>query len=127
MRWVPTGLAAVLLACPAPGLAADQPPTIAELVADLGHSAFRVREAAQRELWRRGEAAVPALERAANGDDPEAARRARELLDTFGWGIRPDTPPAVLKLIRQFRAGDPDPARTDEVRNTAIARAAPAC
>lgn len=120
MRWVPAALAAVLLALPAPA----QPPTaptIDELVAGLGHPSFAAREKAQRELWKHGEAAVPALERAAAGDDPEAARRARELLDKFAWGVLPDTPPAVLKLIRQFQTGDPnDPQRSDEVRRAAV-------
>ena len=31
------------------------------------------REKAQRELWKRGEEAIPALEKVAKGDDPEAA------------------------------------------------------
>lgn len=122
MRWLPAGLFAVLLALPGPSFTADppKPPTIEELVADLGDPVFSVREKAQRELWKRGEAAIPALEKAAKGDDPEAARRAKELLDKFAWGILPDTPPAVLKLIRQFQAGDPKPERADEARRTAV-------
>ena len=111
MRWVPAGLVAVLLAVPARSSPpADPPaaPTVERLVADLGHPAFGTREKAQRDLWQRGEAAIPALEKAATGDDPEAARRARELLDKFAWGVLPDTPPAVLKLIAKFRAGDPN-------------------
>ena len=96
-------------------------PTVEELVADLGHPAFGTREKAQRELWLRGESAIPALEKAAKGDDPEAARRARELLEKFAWGVLPDTPPAVLKLIAKFRAGDPKPERVDEVRKQAVA------
>ena len=126
MRWVPAGLVAVLLALPAFSSPADPVPkdpprTVDELAADLGHPAFAVREKAQRELWERGEGAIPALEKAAKGDDPEAARRAREVLDKFAWGVRPDTPPAVLKLIRQFQAGDPNPERADTVRKEAVA------
>jgi tetratricopeptide (TPR) repeat protein len=142
MRFLPAGLLVVLLAVPhpastvraAPGergspdcadgadppAAKEKPPTIDELVEDLGSPVFAAREKAQRELWKRGEEAVPALEKAAKGDDPEAARRARELLDKFAWGILPDTPPAVLKLIRQFQAGDPNPDRADTVRKEAI-------
>jgi tetratricopeptide (TPR) repeat protein len=122
MRFLPAGLAAVLLALPAPAAdPAPKPPTVAELVADLGHPVFSAREKAQRELWARGEGAIPALETAAAGDDPEAARRARELLDKFAWGIRPDTPPPVLELVRRFRAGDPSPERADAVRKDAVA------
>jgi len=122
MRWVPAALAVVLLALPA---FADPPkePTVDELIADLGHPAFGTREKAQRELWKRGDAAVPALERAVKSDDPETVRRARELLSKFEWGIRPDTPPAVLKLIRQYQTGDPNnPARTPEVRREAVGK-----
>ncbi len=124
MRWVPAGLVVVLLAVPALSFQpADPPaaPTVEGLVGDLGHPVFGVREKAQRDLWLRGEGAIPALERAAKGDDPEAARRARELLDKFAWGVLPDTPPAVLKLIAKFRAGDPNPERADAVRKGAVA------
>ena len=123
MRWVPAGLAAVLLALPArsfPAPPAPMPQPVEELVGNLGHPAFGVREKAQRELWQRGEESIPALKKAAAGDDPEAARRARELIDKFAWGVRPDTPPAVLALIRRFRAGDPNPERADTVRKEAI-------
>src|SRR5439155_20484856 len=82
--------------------------SVDELVEGLGHPAYPVREKAQRELWTRGTAAVPALERAARDPDPEVARRARELLDTFGWGILPDTPPDVLRLIRRFQGDKPE-------------------
>jgi tetratricopeptide (TPR) repeat protein len=125
MRFLPAALLAVLLAVP-PVRSADPPapkekqPSIDELVGDLGHPVFAVREKAQRDLWQRGEEAVTALEKAAKSDDPETVRRARELLDKFAWGIRPDTPPAVLKLIRKFQAGDPQPDRADEVRKEAI-------
>ncbi len=124
MRWVPAGLVVVLLAVPARSFQpADPPaaPTVEGLVGDLGHPVFGVREKAQRDLWLRGEGAIPALEKAAKGDDPEAARRARELLDKFAWGVLPDTPPAVLKLIAKFRAGDPNPERADAVRKEAVA------
>ncbi len=124
MRWVPAGLVIVLLAVPARSFQpADPPevPTVEGLVGDLGHPVFGVREKAQRDLWLRGEGAIPALEKAAQGDDPEAARRARELLDKFAWGVLPDTPPAVLKLIAKFRAGDPNPERADAVRKEAVA------
>ncbi len=94
--------------------------TIEELVADLGHEVYAVREKAHRELWLRGDAAIPALEHALQDDNAEVVRRARELLDKFAWGIRPDTPPAVLKLLRQFQSGNSDPVKSAEVRKAAI-------
>ncbi len=119
MKWA--GLLAALLACAAAVLCADpSEPTADELVACLGDDDYRTREKAQRELWQRGTAAIPALERAVRGSDPEAARRAREVLDRFAWGVRPDTPPAILDLIRKFRAGDADPHRCDEARRQAV-------
>lgn len=100
--------------------AAPPAPTVEELVADLGHPVYATRERAQRELWKRGDAAIPALEKVLTSDDPEVVRRARELLDKFAWGIRPDTPPEVMKLLRQFQAGDKDPQKSAEVRKSAI-------
>lgn len=109
-----------LLSLPVAGQQKIEPPPIAELVANLGHPVFDVREKAQRELWKRGDAAIPVLEKALQNDDPEVARRARELLDKFSWGLRPDTPPEVLKLLRQFQAGDKDPKKSTQVRKAAI-------
>jgi tetratricopeptide (TPR) repeat protein len=126
MRFVPAGLVAVLLMCPVSGVAADPPaepkaPTIEELIADLGNPTFSLREKAQRLLRERGREAIPALEKALKGDDPEVAKRARELLHEFAWGALPDTPAEVRKLILEFRNGDPNPERNDEVRKRAIA------
>ena len=61
-----------------------------------------------------------ALEKALDDENPEIVRRARELLDKFSWGIRPDSPPDVLKLLRQFQVGDPDPRKSIEVRRGAV-------
>lgn len=83
-------------------------PSIDELVAGLAHPAFAVRERAHKELWKRGAAAVPALEKAARDEDPEVAKRARDLLDKFGWGILPDTPADVVALIRKFQGAQPN-------------------
>src|SRR5262249_6405925 len=100
---------------------ADPPPqTVEELVVDLGHPVFAVREKAQRELWKRGDEAIPALEKALQDENPEVVRRARELLDKFAWGVRPDTPPEVLNVLRQFQAGDKNPQKSAEVRKAAI-------
>lgn len=125
MRFLPVALLVALLAVPAPVRAADPPaakpgPTADELAADLGSASFAAREKAQRALWQLGKDAVPALEKVARGDDPEASRRAQAVLDRFGWGDLPDTPPDVLKLIRKFQAGDSNFARSEAVRREAI-------
>ena len=83
-------------------------PTPEQLVRDLGSPLYTVREKATRELWALGERARPALTRAVNSPDAEIARRAREVLDKFDWGVFPDTPPDVRQQIREFRSGIPD-------------------
>lgn len=124
-RLVAPVLVALVLATPATPRqdakpTAPPPPTVAQLAADLGHPLYAAREKAQRELWNRGDEAIPALEKALKDENPEVVRRARELLDKFAWGVRPDTPEAVLKLLKQFQAGDPNPQRSAEVRKAAI-------
>ena len=81
-------------------------PTIAELIEDLGHPVYSVRERASRELWKRGETAREAVAKAAQSTDAEIAKRAKDLLDKFDWGVFPDTPPEVVKQLQEFRSGD---------------------
>ena len=81
-------------------------PTIAALVEDLGHPVYSIRERASRELWKRGAAAREAVAVAAKSSDAEVARRAKDLLEKFDWGIFPDTPPEVTKQLQEFRSGD---------------------
>lgn len=81
-------------------------PSIEELIADLGHPVYGVRERASMELWKRGSAARDAVAKAASSPDAEIARRARELLEKFDWGIYPDTPPKVLNLLKEFRSNE---------------------
>jgi len=129
VRAIPAVLLAggvLTLAIVAAGGAADKPPpgpTPDALVRDLGSAFFATREQAAATLWKRGREAVPALEKAAADPNPEVARRAREILDKFRWGVFPDTPPAVLKLIDQFRAGTPAERKTALV---ALTRGGPA-
>jgi tetratricopeptide (TPR) repeat protein len=89
--------------------AADKPaPPVEELVRDLGSPIYAVRERAEAALWKRGRAAIPALEQAAADPNPEVARRAGDVLDRFGWYVFPDTPADVLKRITAFRTGTAD-------------------
>lgn len=83
-------------------------PSVDELIAGLAHPAFAVRERTHKELWKRGAAAIPALEKAARDEDPEVAKRARDLLDKFGWGVLPDTPADVVALIKRFQGDNPN-------------------
>lgn len=94
----------IFLATPPFSLAAD--PTPEELVRDLGSSVFSVREKASKALWQLGEKARPAVTNATQSTDPEVAKRARDILEKFDWGIFPDTPAEVLQHIRDFRSGD---------------------
>lgn len=80
------------------------PKQIARWVERLGDNDFKAREEASKKLWQAGAAAEPALEKAAKSDDREVARRARELLDKFRWGIYPDTPPDIVALIHAYRS-----------------------
>ncbi len=61
-------------------LATAPPADLSKLVRDLGAADFALREAAMRKLRAAGPAAVPALERAAESEDPEVKMRARQLL-----------------------------------------------
>jgi WD40 repeat protein len=58
---------------------------LAKLIADLGNVRFAVREKASKELDRLGDAAAPALRRAAEIDtSPEIRKAAKKLLDNIG-------------------------------------------
>src|SRR5262249_54109508 len=47
--------------------------------------------------------AEAALASASHSKDAEVARRARDVLREFRWGIYPNTPPAVVALIRRYQ------------------------
>jgi len=95
--------------CLLPSAPAAPPPSredIARWVDQLGDKRFASREQASKHLWAAGQAAEPALSAALQSTDPEVRRRARDILDKFKYGIYPDTPRNVLKLIADYRAGD---------------------
>ena len=98
-------LAACLVAASADPQTPPKPLDPDELVKDLAHDSFAVRDRAAKELWKMGERARTALKKAAAGDDPEAADKAREILGKFDRGIYADTDPEALRIMRDFRGG----------------------
>lgn len=56
---------------------------VAELVGQLGHEEFKVRDNAEKQLVEIGSAAVTALGEAIHNDDPEVRFRARRALETI--------------------------------------------
>ncbi len=92
-------------AAPVPRPSPDQ---VARWVKQLGDNDFMVREAASHKLWDAGEIAEAALREAARSDDAEVARRARDILEKFKWGIYPDTPKDVVELIVGYQSAEPN-------------------
>ncbi len=84
---------------------------VARAIQQLGAAKHSDREQAQQFLWQAGDAVRPALEQAARSSDPEINQRARAILNDIKLGIRPDTPPEIRNLIRQFHNADDDEAR----------------
>lgn len=89
----------------------DAGAAIAEAVAGLADESFAVRQAATRELWKRGEQALAELGKAVDGEDPEAAFRARELVRKIELGILPDSSPAIVAQVMRYDRGDLDEKR----------------
>jgi tetratricopeptide (TPR) repeat protein len=100
-------LAAPVVAAPAPAKG-PTPEEISKAIDDLGSPRFAVREKASKLLWEAGKSAEDALRSAAKSKDEETANRAKSILEKFDWGLYPDTPPEIAKLIERFRGGDPD-------------------
>ena len=106
--FAPRSCLAVLLAFPALLPAAAPPPgptaaQIARWIEELGDDSFATREAAMKKLAAAGGEAETPLRAALKNTDAEVARRAKTLLEQFRWGIYPDTPEAVVKLIRSYK------------------------
>src|SRR5262245_56775282 len=99
-------LVLILIATPVFGA----PPTDAEIqqaIRDLGDKRFAVREKASKFLWMAGDRAEAALKDAVAKGDPETARRAKDILENFSWGVFADTPKPVADLIAEYRGGEP--------------------
>src|SRR5947209_212661 len=77
-------LAAAALAAPAASPREDE---VGRLVRQLGSDLFAEREDASRRLQALGEPALEALHRAADSDDPEVRRRARDLVAVIERGL----------------------------------------
>lgn len=86
---------------------ATQPADLAvrRAVAHLGDVDFAVREKASQQLWEMGPAAETELKRAVDSADPEIAARAGEILADIRCGVWPDSPPATIQAVRDYRAG----------------------
>jgi hypothetical protein len=70
-----------------------------KLVRQLGSEKFDEREAATKELHTWGETAAPALRKAAQDEDVEVSRRARELIDEAENGTAALLPAAAARLL----------------------------
>lgn len=94
--------------------AAESPPPadIEQGIRELGAETYEGRERAETFLWKAGVAAIPALRKAATADDPEISTRARAILEKASYGIWPDTPDDVRRIIETFKEDrDPDTLR----------------
>ena len=108
-------LCALALAAPDKTPAADTPSaglskeeliaTVEAAIEDLNDNNFHVRESATIRLWMIGDRAKPFVRKAADGGNLEVRSRALRMLSLFKFGIYPDTPEEVVKLINQFRHG----------------------
>jgi tetratricopeptide (TPR) repeat protein len=80
---------------------------LADAISDLSDPDAAVRERASKLLWSAGATAEAALRQAAGSDDPEVARRARELLSKIQLGLLPDAPQEIFDLLDQYRSAPP--------------------
>ena len=107
---IPTLLALMALVAVADTPAADptppateNPPSVTDLIASMADESFPARETASRKLWEMGDSAIPALRQAADGDDPEVAFRARDILRKLELFILPGTDPSVISLVERYK------------------------
>jgi tetratricopeptide (TPR) repeat protein len=80
--------------------------SLPKLIQDLASDEFKIREKATQAIWKIGETALPDLQKAAMGDDPEQAYRARGLIQKIELHITPETDPAVFDLIERYLKGN---------------------
>lgn len=89
---------------PAPPSTDELPPEIPieKLISDLSSDSYRTREDATYKIWNKGEAVLPQLKAIAEGDDPEAAFRATQLIRNIEHFITPETNPQVIELVERY-------------------------
>jgi len=80
--------------------------SLSQLIAELTDEQFKTREKATQAIWQLGESALPELEKAGTGSDPEQAYRARELIRKIELHITPETDPAVIALVERYMKGN---------------------
>jgi tetratricopeptide (TPR) repeat protein len=103
--WTLAWFSAVLL-CQAVAIGPPHKPSpadIARAIRELGDDSFTVRERASRFLWSAGRDAEPAVLAARSSADPEVSSRAEAILEQFKWGLYPDTPSDIQKLIHEYQ------------------------
>ncbi|MEI6176823.1 MAG: hypothetical protein WCS43_08025, partial [Verrucomicrobiota bacterium] len=88
---------------PTPVIVEDQQAKdIDVMVRQLMDENFKVREKASQDLWEMGDAVLPALQAAANSQEPEQALRARELLRKIHLRITPTTSPDIIAMVERY-------------------------
>ena len=94
-----------LVAAPGPvarDSVAEQEKPLASLIPELSDERYKVREAATRRIWEMGATVLPELAVVVDGEDPEAAYRARELVRKISLHITPETDPVVIRLVERY-------------------------
>jgi hypothetical protein len=76
--------------------------TPADWIRELSSERHSTRIAAEKKLWKAGDAVTAELEKVASGGNPEAALRASKLLRYIQWGLTPETPEEIIKLTERF-------------------------
>jgi tetratricopeptide (TPR) repeat protein len=104
-------------AAPPPALPIDR------WIEQLGSEDSDTWRGAVENLWKAGEAAVGALRKADRSTDPDIVLRARLVLARLEWGIRHDTPAAVVAEIENYRDGDKEKKKAAAVKLIRLGRA----
>lgn len=85
----------------------DPAAEVALWIERLGSSSFEEREEAERRLTDLGNAAVEALQRAAQGDDPETQWRALRVLRAIRWRIPEGIPDDLRRNLENYDRLEP--------------------
>jgi tetratricopeptide (TPR) repeat protein len=95
-------LAAATLETPAVAAVEPLAKEIDTLIRELADDSFRVRENASRDIWKLGDAALPALQEASTSTNPEQASRARDLIRKIQLHITAETDPEIIALVERY-------------------------